>query len=709
MPPTRKARKQNVSRGAKKAPVKLNAPAPQPTRPTSKAAAKKSAAKPAAKSAAQKSTAKRARAAKPAAPPTGQRAPARPNPAAPAPAPAPAAPPDVGGRRLVEIPVTLIDPSPYQPRKTFGAEEMKELEASLEQPTGLLQPISVRRKAGRYELIAGERRLRAARNLGWTAIPAVVRELSDAEAATLAGVENLQRADLTPWEEADLYAARMREFGWSQAELARRFGIPRSVVGDRERLRTSPGPWQAELRRGTVLQISHAAALSPYRPAPPAVHVRAFDRARQDAAWTANVALGQPVPVEAFASLLRRAYGPDLYSLHPAPAFDPAAYTGPVVELRYPHGGAEPFAADPDQWRPLLEVARAEREQARAQAQTGARDPRDAAAVGPSAAPGAAPSPAAPRLGTLGPPVHGSSVDAPPRAGAGEPRPLRPDVEFALPDGHRTASRDGASGLSTYAFLTDQDGNWTLFPLAHAGEGRLRIDPSALAPDLAPAALVLVDDHVAGARRVATTDLAAVRAAAAAWEARWRARGDELAAAADADGAFEVRGPGARYMVARECKLSEELAAPAVRAVAERRGLELPAGVLDEVGYGVGSGAGGYAGEETEGWLREQPLDVVEEVAAALLRLDALDDRAGTIGPLRAQVQREQAAAVDEIAARPVPWRVPSGAASEVPAEVAAIDAAIAGADEEALRRGELPDAVLDALDRADAPEAARV
>ena len=104
-----------------------------------------------------------------------------------------------------EIPVSTIRPNRYQPRRDFKADELAELEASLK-ATGLLQPITVRPIGeNSFELIAGERRLRAATQLGWEKIPAVVKEIDDRTALTLALVENLQRADLNPLEEAEGY------------------------------------------------------------------------------------------------------------------------------------------------------------------------------------------------------------------------------------------------------------------------------------------------------------------------------------------------------------------------------------------------------------------------------------------------------------------------------------------------------------------------
>src|SRR5574341_145193 len=121
-----------------------------------------------------------------------------------------------GGGGPAELPIAEIDPNPFQPRRDFDETELAELAASIKS-AGLLQPVLVRERAdGRYELIAGERRLRACRSLGWTTIPAVKREVDDRTLLTLALVENLQRDDLSPVDEASGYRRLIDEFGLSQ-------------------------------------------------------------------------------------------------------------------------------------------------------------------------------------------------------------------------------------------------------------------------------------------------------------------------------------------------------------------------------------------------------------------------------------------------------------------------------------------------------------
>ena len=176
-------------------------------------------------------------------------------------APQALAEPDVGGRTLRSVPIAQIRPNPYQPRKEFRPEELSDLEASLK-ATGLLQPITVRPAVGGsgFELIAGERRLRAATNAGWTEIPAVVKELDDQTLLTLALVENLQRSDLNPIEEAEGYQRLLNEFGLTQQQVADVIGKDRSTVANLLRVLNLPAAVRRMLRDGE-LTLGHARAL----------------------------------------------------------------------------------------------------------------------------------------------------------------------------------------------------------------------------------------------------------------------------------------------------------------------------------------------------------------------------------------------------------------------------------------------------------------
>ncbi len=139
------------------------------------------------------------------------------------------------------IPVEKIVPNPYQPRKTFPEEEISTLAESISR-NGLLQPLVVRHNKDQdcFELIAGERRLRAIKRLGWDTCPALVREVEDRDMALLALVENLQREELSPIEEAEGYKAIMDKFGLSQEDLARLLGLSRSHIANILRLLTLP-------------------------------------------------------------------------------------------------------------------------------------------------------------------------------------------------------------------------------------------------------------------------------------------------------------------------------------------------------------------------------------------------------------------------------------------------------------------------------------
>ena len=155
--------------------------------------------------------------------------------------------------------VASIRPNPFQPRTHFDEAELKDLAASIE-ASGLLQPVVVRPKAGSYELIAGERRWRAVQKLGWEKIPALIREADDRTALTLALIENLQRDDLSPIEEARSYQRLMDEFQVSQAEVARVVGRDRSTVANALRLFKLPEEVRDMVDDGRLSE-GHARAL----------------------------------------------------------------------------------------------------------------------------------------------------------------------------------------------------------------------------------------------------------------------------------------------------------------------------------------------------------------------------------------------------------------------------------------------------------------
>jgi ParB family chromosome partitioning protein len=160
---------------------------------------------------------------------------------------------------LRELPTSSIKPNPYQPRTRMDEGPLDELVASM-QASGLLQPVIVRPRSGGYELIAGERRWRAATKLGWAKIPAVVKDVDDPTLLTLALIENLQRDNLSPIDEAAGYQRLGAEFRLAQAEIARLVGRNRATVANLLRLLQLPPEVQA-LVHERKLSEGHARAL----------------------------------------------------------------------------------------------------------------------------------------------------------------------------------------------------------------------------------------------------------------------------------------------------------------------------------------------------------------------------------------------------------------------------------------------------------------
>jgi ParB family chromosome partitioning protein len=155
----------------------------------------------------------------------------------------------------------MIDASPYQPRRRFDEERLEELAASIRQH-GIIQPVVVRMAGQRFELVAGERRLRAAQRLGLAQVPAVVRSLSDEQALEAALIENLQREDISVVEAARAFQRLAEEFLYSHAEIAQRTGKSRVAVTNTLRLLNLPEPVLESLDRGDITE-GHALAL-PY-------------------------------------------------------------------------------------------------------------------------------------------------------------------------------------------------------------------------------------------------------------------------------------------------------------------------------------------------------------------------------------------------------------------------------------------------------------
>jgi ParB family chromosome partitioning protein len=179
--------------------------------------------------------------------------------AKPAPPPAAAATPTpvADAREQVErVPVSRIQPCPFQPRKDFSSEALRELADSIKEQ-GIVQPLIVRTHGDRYELIAGERRWRAAQLLGLTDVPVIVREADDRAVLELALIENLQRENLNPIEEAQGYSQLIEQFQLTQEDAAAKVGKSRAVVANALRLLRLAPEIQAYVRDGR-LSVGHA-------------------------------------------------------------------------------------------------------------------------------------------------------------------------------------------------------------------------------------------------------------------------------------------------------------------------------------------------------------------------------------------------------------------------------------------------------------------
>lgn len=166
-----------------------------------------------------------------------------------------------------EINIEDIRPNSFQPRRAFDEEKLAEMAESV-RTHGILQPVVVRSIIGGYELVAGERRWRAAQLAGLVRIPAVIRELSEGEMMEVALIENIQREDLNPLEEAEAFKILLTEFGLTQEELAQRVGKSRSHIANILRLLNLTPEVQSYVSRGTIT-MGHARALLALSEPPP--------------------------------------------------------------------------------------------------------------------------------------------------------------------------------------------------------------------------------------------------------------------------------------------------------------------------------------------------------------------------------------------------------------------------------------------------------
>jgi ParB family transcriptional regulator, chromosome partitioning protein len=176
----------------------------------------------------------------------------------------------------LECDVELIQPNRFQPRSHFDAEEMAHLSESI-RAQGVLQPLLVRRQEMGYELVAGERRLRAAKMAGLVKVPVIVKDVSNAEMLEMAIVENIQRENLNPVEEAEAYHRLIMEFGLTQEQASARVGKSRSAVANFLRLRQLPDTIKESITDGR-LSMGHARAL-----------LGADNQVQQNAAWRAII------------------------------------------------------------------------------------------------------------------------------------------------------------------------------------------------------------------------------------------------------------------------------------------------------------------------------------------------------------------------------------------------------------------------------------
>lgn len=205
--------------------------------------------------------------------------------------PVAAAPPPVAGDgSAIQVPLEAVVPNPHQPRRTMDETALAELAASLK-ATGLIQPIVVRKAGETYQLIAGERRWRAARLAGLATIPAILREVDSFTQAQMALVENIQRENLNPIDRALAYRTLLGQLGLTQAELAGRVGEDRSTVANHLRLLDLAEPVQAMISDGR-LSLGHAKILAGVQ-----------DRAEQER--LANLVVGQGLSVRNLERLLQ--------------------------------------------------------------------------------------------------------------------------------------------------------------------------------------------------------------------------------------------------------------------------------------------------------------------------------------------------------------------------------------------------------------------
>ncbi len=210
--------------------------------------------------------------------------------------------PDIGAAGDMEgdyfyCQISRIRPNRYQPRKNFNEEELAALSASIKEQ-GIIQPLLIRKLEDGYELVAGERRLRAAKLAGYRDVPCVIKELTEKQLLEMSLVENIQRENLNPMEEADAYHRLITEFELTQEETAIQVGKSRSAVANFLRLRQLPEPIQDSIVDG-VLSMGHARAL-----------LGISNKAQQSAVWRTVISKGLSVrETEALVNRIKKKSG----------------------------------------------------------------------------------------------------------------------------------------------------------------------------------------------------------------------------------------------------------------------------------------------------------------------------------------------------------------------------------------------------------------
>ncbi len=164
-----------------------------------------------------------------------------------------------GGRTIVNIDLAKIVPNPRQPRTVFTKDNLQELADSIKEQ-GVIEPILTRMRDGKYELVAGERRWRAARLAGLAIIPSIIKDFTDEQSLEIALIENLQREDLNPMDEAEGYAMLMKEFNLTQEKVAKKVSKDRSTVANMLRILSLPEKIKESLRSEQI-SVGHARAL----------------------------------------------------------------------------------------------------------------------------------------------------------------------------------------------------------------------------------------------------------------------------------------------------------------------------------------------------------------------------------------------------------------------------------------------------------------